>query len=126
MTLLTHSTEPWGIYYGVPARRQRERKKDLLELFRRFQARSTPARRAMSPKQSEQSELMRQLAVYGNVGMNFVCAVLVGFALGWLADNELFSGSTTPWLTFIGLALGIAAAFKSLWSLTKEGHNAGD
>ena len=38
MTLLTHSTEPWGIYYGVPARRQRERKKDLLELFRRFQA----------------------------------------------------------------------------------------
>lgn len=38
MTLLTHSTEPWGIYYGIPARRQRERKQDLLALCRQFEA----------------------------------------------------------------------------------------
>ena len=67
----------------------------------------------------ERDELMRQLAVYGNVGMNFACAVLIGFALGWLADEKLLAGRTTPWLTFLGLGLGIAAAFRSLWALTK-------
>lgn len=81
----------------------------------------------MSPKQSgQQDDLMRQLAVYGNVGLNFACAVLVGFGLGLLADTKLFSGQTSPWLTFIGLALGIGAAFRSLWALTREGRNAGD
>lgn len=68
---------------------------------------------------TKQSEFMRQLAVYGNVGMQFACSILLGFALGWLADNKLFSGRTAPWLTFLGLALGIGAAFKSLWAITK-------
>ena len=72
-----------------------------------------------------QSEIMRQLAVYGNVGMQFACSILVGFALGLLADNTLLAGRTTPWLTFLGLAVGIAAAFRSLWAVTKIGRDAG-
>jgi len=36
MTLLNKSTEPWGIYVGNPARRVKERKKDLLELEKQF------------------------------------------------------------------------------------------
>jgi acetyltransferase-like isoleucine patch superfamily enzyme len=32
MTLVMKSTEPWSIYVGIPARKLRERKKDLLEL----------------------------------------------------------------------------------------------
>lgn len=32
MTLVLESTKPWGIYVGNPARRIKERKKDLLEL----------------------------------------------------------------------------------------------
>ena len=71
----------------------------------------------------KQSELIRQLAVYGNVGMQFACSILIGFALGWLADEKLFAGRTTPWLTFLGLALGIAAAFRSLWAITKIGQD---
>ncbi|MBV6750858.1 acyltransferase [Pseudomonas chlororaphis] len=36
MSLLTKSTEPWGIYLGVPAKRSKERKKNLLELEKQF------------------------------------------------------------------------------------------
>ena len=68
----------------------------------------------------EPKEIVRQLAVYGNAGMNFVCAVLVGFAVGWALDNKVFSGNTAPWLTFFGLALGIAAGFRSLWKLAER------
>lgn len=36
MTLVTKPTLPWGIYFGVPARRIKERKKNLLELERQY------------------------------------------------------------------------------------------
>ncbi|ENM3767349.1 acyltransferase [Vibrio cholerae] len=36
MTLVNKSTDPWGIYLGNPARRIKERKKDLLELEKQF------------------------------------------------------------------------------------------
>lgn len=36
MTLLNKSTEPWGIYVGNPARRLKDRKKDMLELEKKF------------------------------------------------------------------------------------------
>ncbi len=38
MTLVNKSTEPWGIYVGNPARRIKERKKDMLELEKKFLA----------------------------------------------------------------------------------------
>ncbi|WP_394242015.1 acyltransferase [Halopseudomonas laoshanensis] len=38
MTLVNKSTEPWGVYIGSPARRIKERKKDLLELEKEFLA----------------------------------------------------------------------------------------
>ena len=36
MSLLNKSTEPWGVYVGSPARRIKERKKDMLELEKKF------------------------------------------------------------------------------------------
>ncbi|MEX1033253.1 MAG: acyltransferase [Cellvibrionaceae bacterium] len=36
MTLVNRSTDPWGIYSGVPAKRIKERKKDLLDLEKQF------------------------------------------------------------------------------------------
>ena len=36
MTLMLKSSEPWGIYAGVPGRRIKERKKDLLTLEKEF------------------------------------------------------------------------------------------
>lgn len=38
MVLLNKSTSPWGIYVGIPARRLKDRKKDLLELEKEFLA----------------------------------------------------------------------------------------
>lgn len=36
MTLVNKSTKPWGIYIGTPARRLKERNKNLLELEKQF------------------------------------------------------------------------------------------
>lgn len=36
MSLLAKKTEPWGIYVGSPAKRLKDRKRDLLELEREF------------------------------------------------------------------------------------------
>lgn len=36
MSLVTRSTQPWGIYSGTPARRVKDRAKDLLILEQRF------------------------------------------------------------------------------------------
>jgi acetyltransferase-like isoleucine patch superfamily enzyme len=36
MALVTKSTDPWGIYVGVPAERVKERKRDLLALEQMF------------------------------------------------------------------------------------------
>ncbi|MCY1456182.1 dTDP-4-amino-4,6-dideoxy-D-glucose acyltransferase [compost metagenome] len=36
MSLVNKSTQPWGIYVGNPARRLKDRKKDLLDLERKF------------------------------------------------------------------------------------------
>lgn len=41
MSLVTKSTAPWGVYFGVPARRVMERKRELLELEKRFLADSS-------------------------------------------------------------------------------------
>lgn len=36
MSLVLKSTEPWGIYVGIPARKQKDRKKDMLKLLEMY------------------------------------------------------------------------------------------
>lgn len=36
MSMVTKSTEPWGIYFGVPAKRIKNRKQDLLVLEKQY------------------------------------------------------------------------------------------
>lgn len=36
MTMVTHSTEPWTVYFGIPAKKIKKRKKDLLELESKY------------------------------------------------------------------------------------------
>lgn len=36
MSLVTHSLEAWGVYAGIPAKRIKERNKDILELEKNF------------------------------------------------------------------------------------------
>jgi len=37
-SLVTKPTKPWGIYYGVPAKRKKERSRRLLECVKSFTA----------------------------------------------------------------------------------------
>ncbi len=59
-------------------------------------------------------EFVQLLANYGHVGFTFVAAILVGLGGGIYLDQKVFDGRTAPWFTFIGLAFGIAAAYKTL------------
>lgn len=36
MSMVTHSTDPWGIYFGIPARKIKNRKTNLLELEKKY------------------------------------------------------------------------------------------
>ncbi len=68
----------------------------------------------------DRREMFRQLAVYSQVGMSFVFAIIIGFGLGWYLDNKVFSGKTAPYLTFIFFGLGIIAGFRQLWELIQK------
>lgn len=60
------------------------------------------------------NEFVQLLANYGHVGFTFVACIVVGLGGGILLDQKVFDGNTSPWFTFIGLAFGIAAAYKTL------------
>jgi len=36
MTMVTKSTEPWSIHFGIPAKKIKDRKRDLLELEHQY------------------------------------------------------------------------------------------
>lgn len=59
-------------------------------------------------------EFVQLLANYGHIGFTFVAAIMIGLGAGIYLDQKVFNGSTSPWCTFGGLALGIAAGYKSL------------
>ncbi len=60
------------------------------------------------------NEMVQLLAHYGHVGFTFVGCIFIGLGGGILLDQKVFHGRTQPWFTFIGLAFGIAAGFKTL------------
>ncbi|PHR24606.1 MAG: F0F1-ATPase subunit [Desulfotalea sp.] len=62
-------------------------------------------------------EFVHLLANYGHIGFTFAAAILIGLGGGIYLDQKVFDGRTAPWLTFIGLAFGIAAAYKSLFEI---------
>ena len=62
-------------------------------------------------------EFIHLLANYGHIGFTFVAAIFVGLGAGIFFDQKVFDGRTAPWLTFVGLAFGIAAGFKNLFDI---------
>ena len=70
------------------------------------------------------SELLHLLGQYGHIGVTVVASIFIGLGGGILIDRKLFDGTTSPWFTFIGLAFGIVAGYKSLFDLIRrEGKN---
>ena len=62
-------------------------------------------------------EFVQLLAIYGHIGFTFAAAIIIGLGGGIYLDQKVFDGRTAPWFTFIGLAFGIAAAYKSLFEI---------
>ncbi|MGH9463141.1 MAG: AtpZ/AtpI family protein [Vicinamibacteria bacterium] len=59
----------------------------------------------------------RKLALLSTVGLMFPVSITMGAAAGYYADRWL---DTSPWLSFVGLCFGIAAAFINLVRVLKK------
>ena len=65
----------------------------------------------------EQREQLRQLSLLSVVGLEMGFCVMVGLLGGRFLDQKF---ATTPWLQWIGLALGLAAAGRSLYRVVRQ------
>jgi ATP synthase protein I len=65
----------------------------------------------------EQYSSWKALGELSTVGITLVLATVIGLAGGYYADRWL---GTSPWLLLIGLGLGIAAGFVSLFRSVKK------
>lgn len=57
-------------------------------------------------------ENIRLIGQLSTVGLSFVLAIVMGFGGGYLLDRWL---GTSPWLTFIGFFVGIAAGITNVY-----------
>ena len=71
-------------------------------------------------------EFVQLLANYGHIGFTFVAAIVIGLGIGVYLDQKAFDGRTSPWFTFIGLAFGIAAGYKSLLEILWRNNKKAD
>ncbi|HXH81306.1 MAG TPA: AtpZ/AtpI family protein [Candidatus Tectomicrobia bacterium] len=58
----------------------------------------------------------KSVAELSAIGMTLVVATVIGLAGGYVLDGWL---GTRPWLTLLGLGLGIAAGFVNLFRAVK-------
>lgn len=63
----------------------------------------------MAPISRENIRLIGQLST---VGLSFVLALVMGFGGGFFLDRWL---GTTPWLTFLGFFVGLAAGILNVY-----------
>lgn len=68
-------------------------------------------------KQPKNSQTLRALANFSQIGITMAACVLVGVLLGKYLD-DLFG--TTPWLLLVFSLLGAGAAIKSLFNMSKH------
>lgn len=57
------------------------------------------------------------------MGVELVVATCLGGGLGYVADGQL---DTLPWLTFLGVVLGIAAGIRNTLRLARELERRGE
>lgn len=62
-------------------------------------------------ERSAWKETVRQFATYCHVGVMFPVSMALGFLAGYGLDMWL---GTTPWLAFVGVLMGVAAAARNL------------
>jgi len=60
---------------------------------------------------------LRQFAYYSSLGFQIALSIVIGLAAGVYLDRKF---GVTPWLTLIGLGLGIAAGYKNIGLAIKK------
>jgi ATP synthase protein I len=65
----------------------------------------------------ETREMFRDLGFYSSLGFTVALSIFIGLALGLYLDRKF---DTDPWLMLVGLALGIAAAFRNIGLAVKK------
>ena len=66
----------------------------------------------------ETRRYIRDLAYFSSIGFQIVLSVLIGLLGGKYLDENVFN--TAPWLTYIGLILGVAAAVSNVMLAIKK------
>ncbi len=69
---------------------------------------------------SNRKEIMKLLADFGTIGMTVAFSIFIGVGIGYFLDHKVFGGRTRPWFTLIFLGVGVAAAFKNLYTMSKR------
>lgn len=75
------------------------------------------APRFESLKKAFGSGELRYLAQASAIGFTFVVAIVMGLAFGWWLDKKI---NSSPWGILGGLAIGIAAGFKNLFTFSTQ------
>lgn len=68
----------------------------------------------------DQREQLRQLGALSTIGLEMALSIALGFVGGRWLDGKFGTG---PWLQWVGLALGLAAAGMSLYRLVRHAQN---
>lgn len=62
-------------------------------------------------KSDDKDSFVAAFGIYGAVGFQLAFAVIAGIYLGYLVDNYL---GTSPWLTLVGMIVGVTGGFYNL------------
>ncbi len=65
----------------------------------------------------DRRQLYKSLGFLSSLGISMVAATIIGLAFGYYLDQWL---GTSPWLTMLFLAFGIAAGFRNLFVLSNR------
>lgn len=66
---------------------------------------------------NETKKMFRTLGYLSTVGLSMAFAIGIGAGIGYFLDKKLGTG---PWLFFVFLGFGIAAAFRNLYIMYKK------
>ena len=66
----------------------------------------------------EDKRYFRELAYFSSLGLSVALSIVIGLAIGVYLDRYVFD--TTPWLTLIGLGLGIVAGYRNIGLAIKK------
>ncbi len=68
----------------------------------------------------ETRQAIKELSFYSSLGFSMVLAIFLGLFGGIYLDKKF---DTLPWLTLIGLGLGIGAAYKNIALAIKKSRD---